>query len=330
MRDISSDTVPDIALLNLSKLSALGPYVSLLSGTDASRIDRIKFFSDNYVPYRMDTGLDANQNGSISDPFIAVLAVHNNTLKSWVQVRSAKTGAKLRPNLRFFSENYAPIDVAILDDTNGDGVPDDPSVAVLAQKITSGRQAVMLRSLVTGKRLANWTITANEQTVLAIAGATVKGTAPNNARILVLTLDSSGGEKPKYRVLPIRVSNGALLSKQTVIGSSWRLRDIAIQRDGNRNGVANDPAYVVLGIQGSTGNSKVRVRDVKSNTKLVGDITILSDTWEALWVGVAPDMSGNNVEDVVVVATRPSGLGVDVRIKVRDLKTGDSVDNLDP
>jgi hypothetical protein len=214
----------------------------------------------------------------------------------------------------------------VLDDTNGDGVPDDPSVAVLAQKTTSGRQAVMLRSLVTGKRLANWTITADNQEVIAIIGETVAGTAPNNARISVLTKDAALVEKPKASILSIRVADGSLLPRQTVVGSSWKVVDMAVRKGGAGSGATNAPAIVVLGEQLSNSTSKVRVRDLKRNDKLT-DITILGSPWNSHRVGVAPDLSGNGEEEAVVLAIHPADDRV--RIKLRDLDSGDNVGTFD-
>jgi hypothetical protein len=326
MSDISGDAIADIAVLNLFNSQSDGPVVDLMSGSTGKYLDDIEFLSKGYKALRLDVGADANQDGVANDPFIAVLAKHRKTKETWVQVRSADDGSKLRANLRFFRENYIGIDVAVLDDTNGDGVPDDPSVAVLAQKTTSGRQAVMLRSLVTGKRLANWTITADNQEVIAIIGETVAGTAPNNARISVLTKDAALVEKPKASILSIRVADGSLLPRQTVVGSSWKVVDMAVRKGGAGSGATNAPAIVVLGEQLSNSTSKVRVRDLKRNDKLT-DITILGSPWNSHRVGVAPDLSGNGEEEAVVLAIHPADDRV--RIKLRDLDSGDNVGTFD-
>jgi len=321
MPDVIQDAVPDIAVLNLFEGQKKGPIVSVLSGLNGQIIRDIEFFNSNYRPLRLDTGTDSNRDGAPVDPFIAVLAKNRSTGESWVQVRSAISGAKVQSSRRFFSGNYEAIDVAILDDTNGDGVVDDPSVAVLAQKSTSGRQAIFLRSLVTGKKLGNWTITQANSDVIAIVAETVSGTAPNNARLAVLTVKNSGSNQGNSSVLQVRVADGEILSKKSVADSSLEVIDMAVRRGGAGFGLTNAPAIVVLG-ETSNGSSKVRIRDLKSNSKLRADITMLSDPWKSRFVGVAPDLSGNGQEDIIDIAFKPSS--GDVRIKVRDADTGDT------
>jgi hypothetical protein len=320
LTDISSDAIADMATLNLSERVASGAVVTLLSGSDGMPIDSYAFFNDNWGAVRMDSGGDANGDAVADDPIIAVLAQSRKTGEAQVQVRAASDGAKLRSNLKFFSSNYAVVDVAILDDTNGDGVGDDPSVAVLAEKTTSGRQAVILRSLQTGKQLGNWTITQADHELVAIAGVGMIG---GESRISVLTIDTS---TDNAYILAIRVSDGSLLEKQKIVGSWLSVKDLAIQLDGNGDGQTDDPAYVVLGDE-SKGNSLLRIRDVASGAK-IRDISALSDNWNARRIGISPDVSGNNIEDALIIATNKSKNSV--RIKIRDLESGDNGGSFDP
>jgi hypothetical protein len=317
--DVSADAIADMAVLNLAENVASGAVVSLLSGSDGSAINSYAFFNENWGGVRMDTGSDANGDAVADDPFIAVLAVNRKTGESQVQVRAASDGAKLRSNLNFFSSSYAVIDVAVLDDTNGDGVGDDPSVAVLAEKATSGRQAVILRSLQTGKQLGNWTITQEEQELIALAGVSMIG---GESTLSVLAVDTG---KSSAKIVALRVADGSLSEQR--IASAWlNANDLAIQQDGNGDGQTDDPAYVVLGDE-EEGNSLLRIRDVSSGAK-IQDIRALSNSWNARRIGITADISGNSFEDALVLAAKTSDGRV--RIKIRDLESGANGGSFDP
>jgi hypothetical protein len=107
------------------------------------------------------------------------------------------------------------------------------------------------------------------------------------------------------------------------IADSWlEVRDLAVQRDYNGDGVANDPAYAVLSKNADNDQPKVRLIDVLSRSKL-GDGKVLHNDWDALSIAV----SGDDREDLLTIATRKDN--EKLIINVKDLDSGDSV-NLYP
>ena len=122
----------------------------------------------------------------------------------------------------------------------------------------------------------------------------------------------------------IRVADGKT-NKQKLSGDTVTAVDIAVQLDGDGNGNANDPAFVLLADTGSS--SQLRVRDVVSNESL-RDLSALSKNWEPLSVGVSDDLSGNNTEDAIIIGNKNED-GDSIRLQLRDLQTGDSIGNLD-
>jgi len=316
--DIDDDALSDIAVLNLAEEAGAQPVVSLFNGDDGGIINEYVFFNENYAALRMDTGRDGNGDGAADDPYIVVLAENRSTSVALVQTRDAADGSQLRSNLSFYNENYTNLDVAVLDDTNGDGVTDDASIAVLAYKPSNGKYSVTLRMLATGEEVGKYDITKENYEFIAVVGVSLAG---GESRLSVLGTDLA--TELAY-VRNIRVADGTT-NKQKVAGTSLNVTDLAVQLDGDGNSVADDPAFVILA--DSNDKSVLRIRDVVSNAN-PRDISALSVNWAALAVGTSADLSGNNLEDAIVIGINNDDNDI-VRMQLRDLQTGDSVGNID-
>jgi len=252
-----------------------------------------------------------------------VLSQNTRTGGIAAQVRIAESdGAQVGNNIYFFNSGYQPIDMAVVNDTNGDGVSNDPSIAVLAQRYSSGRQAVMLRAL-DGSLIGNWTVTQANQSVLAIAGVSMSGGKSRIAVLVRNTLDGRG------KILPIRIANGAKLPGHTLAGSWWQpeAMNFSVRRDGNGDGEYDDPAYVILAKTVASGNQILLMQDVLTGASL-GNRFILNDSWSSYSVAVSEDISGDSREDVFTIASRNTD--GDLLINVRELDSGSQISNLRP
>jgi hypothetical protein len=105
------------------------------------------------------------------------------------------------------------------------------------------------------------------------------------------------------------------------------VQDLSVQRDYNGDGVANDPAYVVLAKNAGNERPKVRLIDVLSRVRL-GDRKVLTNNWDAQSIAVSADLSGDNREDLLTIATRKDN--EKLIINVKELDSGDTVKNLYP
>jgi hypothetical protein len=259
--------------------------------------------------------------GVPNDSAIAVLGLNIHTGQAAVQVRSVEEGApQVGSDINFFNSEYGPVDIAVVNDTNGDGVPNDPSIAVLAERDSTGRQAVILRSL-DGSLIGNWTITQPDQELLAIAGVSLAG---GESRLGVLVRNTVTG---KSKIRSIHIGDGTILQNSHVAGSWLEVQDLSVQRDYNGDGVANDPAYVVLGKNAGNEKPKVRLIDVLSRERL-GDLRVLTNNWDAQSIAVSADLSGDNREDLLTIATRKDN--EKLIINVKELDSGAGVGNLYP
>ena len=113
-------SVPDVARLEPGGQ----PRVRYYSGANGDPVGSRNFLTADSVGVALATVADGNGDGVADDPAIAVLADRSDGAHL-VEVRRADTGAKIR-TVEFLSDAWDVIDVAVIDDENGDGNPNDP------------------------------------------------------------------------------------------------------------------------------------------------------------------------------------------------------------
>ena len=85
------------------------------------------------------------------EPTLSVLTRDTVTGRSFVRALNMGTGEKRN---RFVAgSRLKPIDIALINDSDGSGPLDDPAYAILAEKVADGKSIVRTRRVVDNKRL---------------------------------------------------------------------------------------------------------------------------------------------------------------------------------
>ncbi len=313
LADVSGDGVPDIAHINEDATKT----VDIISGSDGSIIRQIEFFGVDWNVIAISTLEDGNLDGVSNDPAIAMLARNNLTGLNRVRVLDAVSGERRGSNITFFDSTFAGIDLAVLNDQNGDGVPNDPSLAVLAKQDT-GRVAVLLKRFSDGSVLGNWTFTKPDFDALAVEGVSPAGEVP---AISVLYRNNTTG---KSRIRTRRADNGQWMQGIFVAGPARDPSDFAVITDLNGDGAKDDQAYAIL-LKVEGGNNRVRFRNVGTGD-MIKETLFIAGSWEMNSLTVLPDTDSNGFEDLAGEAERNAG--VEKIIKVRDFDTIDTLQNI--
>ncbi len=313
LSDVSGDGVADLAHILESSTST----VEIVSGSDGSTVRQIEFFGDDWTAIAISTLEDGNLDGIANDPAVAMLARNVLSGMHRVRVRDGFTGNRIGGDITFFNSSYTGIDLAVLNDHNGDGVPNDPSLAVLARQDT-GRVAVLLKSFADGAVIGNWTFTKADFDALAVEGVSPAGGVP---AISVLYRNSSTG---KSRIRTRRADNGQWMQGIFVAGSTRDPSDFAVFTDLNGDGTKDDQAYAIL-LKVEGGNNRVRFLNIGSGD-MIKEMLLLSGSWEMSSLAVLPDTDSDGFDDLAGEADRNAG--EENIIKVRDFETEDTLLNV--
>jgi len=312
--DISGDGIPDLAHINESSTST----VEIFSGSDGSTVRQIEFFGSDWTAVAISTLEDGNADGVSNDPAIAMLARNSVTGLHRARVRDGYTGQRVGSDATFFNDSYTGIDLAVLNDHNGDGVSIDPSILVLAKQDT-GRVAVLVKRFSDGAVLGNWTFTMPDFDALAVEGLSPAGGVP---AISVLYLNSNTG---KSRIRTRRADNGQMMQGMFVAGPSREPRDFAVFTDLNGDGTNDDQAYAILLKREGAGSNVVRYRNVQTGA-IVKETLLVSGSWESNSLAVLPDTDSNGFDELVGDSEEIAG--EDKLIKARDFDTTDLLQNI--
>ena len=110
-------------------------------------------------------------------------------------------------------------------------------------------------------------------------------------------------------------------------GADWDSVDLAVIEDGNSDGTADDPAWLVVGENVVTNKTLVQARLVAGGVKLK-NLSFLSTNYAPQRMTVSGDISGNGREEVAVFARkRTDGKQL---IQIRDFQTGAKTANYNP
>jgi hypothetical protein len=227
---------------------------------------------------------DVNGNGFAD---LAVLLPETPSGKNVVYVKDGNTRKPLSTST--FLRHYTPLALAVLPDFDGNGLPDDPALAVLGRNAT-GEGRVQLRSAVSGALIQ--TLSLPELSPIAVAG--LPDLNGNSAAELAVLLHD-----PQSKTNAVHVHDGK--TGETLRTLAF-LRDytplaLAVFPDFNGNSRPDDPVLAVLG-RNATGEGRVQVRSAVSGA-LVQTISLSQPTPLAL-VGL-PDINGNAAADLAVL-----------------------------
>jgi len=321
----------DFALLELSSTTgpsgSVNPQVRVLDGKTGSEAFSIEYFDQSaeaWQPIAIDTVSDGNSDGTADDPAVVMLAQNLVSGQIKVQARYISNGTKVRTNIPFFSStNWSPIDVAVVNDINGDGTTGDTGIAVLAQSGVDSRWEVRMTPLGTVNNLPTFTgrYFSPTDVVKGIEATTDAG----DSLIIALGVDGAG----KSRLQGRQVSDGASLGNLMVwgAGASVDATDLSIVADADGNGTADDPAAVVLGLRDSNSNTIYRSLLISDGSDL-GTNRLLSSPFAPERITSTDSIVGAGGEEIAASAINTGDDAL--RVKLRAFSDNASISDLDP
>ena len=295
--DMDNDAVPDVALLAYKN----GPLVRYYSGADQKKVKGIDYFAQHWWGVAADTVTDANSNGVANDPAVAVLARKPDGQKRSVEIRSSDDGSSLG-KISFLGTSWVPIDVAVINDVDGDGVTGDTAIAVLGYNPTQDEDKkikVQVRWMDTGEVLANWEFFNDNYLPNALEVVQRENTTP------LLAVLATNKNDAAIRVESRRLNKGTKVITTKFFGSSWFARDIAILEDTDGNGNPNDPSIMVLAENLNDNKNKVQIR-LASDGSQQKNILMQGASQNARRLTNVDDISGNQHEEVGSLAVNPN------------------------
>jgi hypothetical protein len=298
--DMSGDAVPDIAHLMFKGQ----PKVRYFSGASRKKIKTVPYFGSAWLSVAAATVADSNGDEVADDPAVAVLAHKAGAGKHAVEVRRVDNGALIN-KVFFLGPNWEVIDVAVIDVMTPAGLT-VPALAVLGvspDKPFDKQIKVQVRLLGNGALLANWFFLNGNWTALALEGVNRIGASP------LLAVLANNAATCTNVVQARQFSDGTVQRDTSFLDASWLAQDVAILRDSDGDGTANDPAFLVLARHLETGRNKVQVRRVSDGARLK-NISMLGTNWRGKRLTGVGDISGNLREEVGVLAQkRTAGTG---------------------
>ena len=237
---------------------------------------------------------DVNVNGR---PDVAVLRAGPLA----VEVRDGMDGALLR-TLVFLDGGFAPVALAALPDTDGNGTTE---IAVLARRRSDGRGVVEIRNL-TGVQAVRqvWFAAGHRPVALAV----ITGDADDNGvpELAVLSTRNSDGRG----LVEVKNAFGATKPASIWAGAGLTPSDLEIVEDADQNGV---PEVAVLSTRNSDGRIVVEVKNAVGPTNPTSVWFMAGNT--AIDLAVVPDKDGNTVPEVAVLSSRDSDGRIVVEVK---------------
>ena len=147
-------------------------------------------------------------------------------------------------------------------------------------------------------------------------------------RAITVVGDVGGGPDPELAVLGVKPAGRNIVQLRDAasdvninniyyFGSNWTTLDLAGLADVNGNSSA-DTAVLA---QSDTGTIRVNVRDAATGL-LIRGMSFLDSSWSARAFAVIPDIDGNGVQELGVVARKDDG---SIRVQIRDAASGSIV-----
>jgi hypothetical protein len=251
---------------------------------------------------------DINGNGYAD---VAVLLPEAATGKNSVYIKDGKTKRLLRTLT--FLRHHIPLALAVLPDFDGNGLQEDPALAVLGHHPASGEVQVQIRSAVSGALLQ--TVLFPKLTPVALAG--LPDVNANGAADVAVLLHNPTLDKSFVHVKDGKT--GEELSTAVFLRDYTPLA-LAVLRDFDGKGEQEDPALAVLGYHPASGEVQVQIRSAVSGTLLQ---TVLFPKLTPVALAGLPDVNGNNTADVAVLLYDPI-LGKN-SVYIKDGRTGEGL-----
>ena len=301
--DVTGDGAADVAIDDATQANV----VRVHSGKDGAPVAQLSFFAPgwqmiDHATVRTDGGTTA----------IAALGAADNDGRIRVELKEPSGGAAVGSDMEFLNARWTAKAIGYLDDPNSDGDLTDSAVLVLATKANNGKHVVEARRVIDGERVGKWRFFGPQWDVKAVEGYTL---ADGSARIAVLGTSAKSG---KSRIQTLNLTVG---EKQTrnVAHEAVIVSDMVVSVDYDANGVADDPAVLLLRKKAG-GNNVIRAHNALTGKKL-DDMHLINAGWTADSVALLPDSTGNRYAEL---ATHAANTTMSL-VKVRDLSTGKRV-----
>ena len=313
--DVSGDGRADVATFTGNDESGIN--VTLYSSRNGRELSAITFLDSRYRAYALERIVQMPGTGL---PALAVVATRISSNRHVVQVRDLASGDFIA-DYRVLNSLWEMVDLTVIDDLNGDGVFDDPALAILARLPKSGKMLAQIIRLSDGVVLANRTYLNRLWTPVAIAAAQRPG-MPTVLAILAILPSSN-----KMLIESRYVSDGVLQRRFRVLNRLWAGQDLTTLADLNGDGDLSDPAWLVLARNANGGANVVDALQVVDGIS-AGLRFVLNRLWKAGRLAVAGDMNGNGQEELIVSASRPDN--GNRLIGISDFDSGESLRNVFP
>jgi len=319
----------DFALLELSGTTGpsgeLVPQIRVIDGASGTVLNTHEYFAtatNAWQPIAIDTVSDGNSDGTADDPAVVMLAQNLVNGQIVVQTRYVSDGTNARGKIYFFDPAWTPIDVAVVNDINGDGTTGDTGIAVLAKADSDGRHVVRMTPYTTANNVPtlNKPFFTPTWDVLSIEASTVAG--GGDSALVVLAEDAAGTALVQQRL----VSSGVRQVNVFGWGSAVDAEDLTIVADGNRDGTADDPAVVFYGERVSNGNPVVRAR-LLSDGSVVDEFGFLGSAFAADRITSMPSANYNAFDELAGTAEDGSDV---LNVRLRDYSTRWVTSDLQP
>ena len=316
-----SNSAGDVAVLVQGE--ATGAAVNVYDGASGAFLTSMDFFSWAWQPVAIDTIRDFNEDGTADDPGIAMLAFRPQTGEIRVDLRKVSTN-RLKRSISYFGSSWTPIDVAVVNDLNGDGTTGDIGVAVLAYRPSDGRTEVRMVDLASNGNTPSFRKKYFNADWLPIALEGYVGPGGGDSLLSVMAFNESNGKtvtQTRSAVLGSRVGSNIF-----VFGGTYDALDMSVAADGNGDGTANDPALVFYGEKIGV-RIVARLRDVATRSFL-RDVLMFADGNAPERISTLTDASGNDI--VEIGATARLDRNDRLELKLRDYDTGDRTSRVFP
>ena len=248
--DISGEGYPELAAL-FRKPD--GPAVVQLKDASAgSEIGRLRFFGKEWDAKAV-TGIDRGSGG----PEIAVLGVRDDTLRGGIELRLAADDGTV-DRTRFPVDTAREYrDIAVLEDSNGDGHPELATLFTLAD----GTAKVVIKDGVTKVSINTFDFLGPLGAATAIGVAGLGDLSSDGSSDVAVLFRKANGQA----VVQLRdAGTGRWLHQMQFFGSDWHV--VAVTSfDSNGDGV---PDLAVLGVRDDGTAVAVQVRDASTGQAL--------------------------------------------------------------
>ena len=141
--DIDNSGVPELGVLGVN-INTGKVRVEILDASTGNSISDV-YFQKTFSPYQFEVLSDIDNN---MVPELAVFGVNGNTGAVRIQIKDAISNNTI--NKVYFSKDYSPYQFTVIDDSNGNGIPD---LGVLGVSNITGRPRVQIKDALTGDKI---------------------------------------------------------------------------------------------------------------------------------------------------------------------------------